>query len=326
MNILVTGATGFLGYHIAKDLIDQGHKVYNFSRSHNTELEELGVKTRKGDLSNQDSVDKALTDIDGIFHVASKVGMWGKWHDFYQINFLGTKNLVDSAKSKGIKYFVYTSTPSVVFGKKSIENGDENTPYPDEYLSLYAKSKALAEKYVLESNQENFSVTALRPHLIYGERDKNIIPRLVDAQTKGRLKSVGNRENLVDIIYVENASKAHIDAFNELQNEKKNAGKPYFIGQERPVNLWSFIDQILECKGLGPVKKSIGLSKAYKIGHLVEIFLKLFRIFNVHPPMTRFVALQFGTSHYFSHKNAEKDFGYKPIVSIEESLKRLRLN
>lgn len=324
MNILVTGATGFLGHHIAKLLKDQGHHVYNFSRSHNAELDEIGVTTRKGNLSNKDETVNSLEGIEAVFHVASKVGMWGKWNDFYNINFLGTKNLVDACKEKGIKTFVYTSTPSVVFGKDSIENGNENTPYPEEYLSLYAKSKALAEEYVLKSNDDSFKVCAIRPHLIYGERDKNIIPRLVDAQTKGKLKAVGNRENMVDIIYVENAAQAHIDAFNELQKEQKNAGKAYFIGQERPVNLWQFIDQILECKGLGPVKKSISLSKAYKIGHIVEIFLKSFRIFNVHPPMTRFVALQFGTSHYFSHENAKNDFGYNPKVTIEESLNRLR--
>jgi nucleoside-diphosphate-sugar epimerase len=324
MKVLVTGATGFLGHHIAKMLKDQGHDVFNFSRSHNSELDEISVQTIKGDLADKAAIEKSLEGIEAVFHVASKVGMWGKWEDFYNINYLGTKNLVDACKAQGIKTFVYTSTPSVVFGKDSIENGNESTPYPKEYLSLYAKSKALAEEYVLSTNDEDFKVCAIRPHLIYGERDKNIIPRLVDAQSKGKLKAVGNRDNLVDIIYVENAAQAHIDAFNELLDEQKNAGKAYFIGQERPVNLWEFIDQILECKGLGPVKKSISLSKAYKIGHIVEIFLKSFRIFNVHPPMTRFVALQFGTSHYFSHANAKNDFGYTPKVTIEESLQRLR--
>lgn len=324
MKILVTGASGFLGYHIAEMLVEEGHEVFNFSRNHSEELDKIQVKTRRGNLANEREIREALKDIEAVFHVASKVGMWGKWEDFYQINTIGTRNLVDICQEMGIEKFVYTSTPSVVFGRDSIENGNEDIPYPKEFLSLYAKSKALAEEYVLKSNSDKFSVTAIRPHLIYGERDKNIIPRLVEAQSSGRLKSVGDRKNLVDIIYVENAAKAHIDAFKELCTSKKNAGQAYFIGQEKPVNLWQFIDQLLACKGLGPVKKSISLSKAYKIGAVIEFFLKSFRIFNIHPPMTRFVALQFGTSHYFSHEKAERDFGYSPKITIEESLKRLR--
>lgn len=324
MNILITGASGFLGLHIAKELKDQGHSVINFSRSHTDELEQLNIPTRTGNLADKDSIVKALEGIEAVFHVASKVGMWGKWEDFYSINYLGTKNLADACIDKEIKTFVYTSTPSVVFGTEEIIKGDETIPYPKKYISLYAKSKALAEEYVLGLNSDKFKVTSIRPHLIYGERDKNIIPRLVAAQAKGKLKAIGDRTNLVDIIYVENAAKAHVDAFNELITDAKNSGKAYFIGQEHPVNLWDFIDQILECKGLPPVKKSISVAKAYKIGSCIEFFLNLFKIFNIHPPMTKFVALQLGTSHYFSHENAKNDFGHEPKVTIEESLRRLR--
>jgi nucleoside-diphosphate-sugar epimerase len=323
VKVLVTGATGFLGYHIAEQLLAQGHEVVNFSRSHTNELDKLNVTTIKGDITNSQDIDNALQGTEAIFHVASKVGMWGKWEDFYAINYLGTKNLVDAAKKVGIKTFVYTSTPSVVFGKDSIENGSSETPYPSEYLSLYAKSKALGEKYVLAAQSKDFNVTAIRPHLIYGERDKNIIPRLIESYKKGKLKIIGDGNNMVDVVYVENAAQAHIEAFNELLNEKKNAGKAYFIGQEKPVKLWDFINQILKSKGLGQVKKRISLPTAYMIGHLVEIFLKLFKIYNIHPPMTRFVALELGTSHYFDHEDAKRDFGHRPKVSLEESLKRI---
>lgn len=324
MKILVTGATGFLGYHIAEILLSQGHEVINFSRSHTEELERLGVKTIKGNLQNKEEIRNALKDINAVFHVASKVGMWGRWEDFYNINYIGTKNLVDIMKEIGIPSLVYTSTPSVVFGKDSINEGNEDIDYPKEYLSLYAKSKALAEKYVLDQTSENFKTTSIRPHLIYGERDKNIIPRLVEAKKKGKLKIIGDGNNLVDIIYVKNAAQAHVDAFKELLADAKNSGKAYFIGQEKPVNLWDFINHILESKGLEHVKKSIPVKRAYTIGAVIEFFLKLFKIFNVHPPMTRFVALQLGTSHYFSHERAKRDFGYSPKVTIEESLERLR--
>lgn len=324
MKILVTGAGGFLGYYIARDLKKLGHEVFNFSRSHHKDLDELGITTREGNLNDPSSIDRALEGIEAVFHVAGKVAMWGKWDDFYQTNTIGTKNLVLSCKSKGIKKFIYTSTPSVVFSSGDILGGDESMEYPEVYLSLYAKSKMLAEKYVLSSNSDEFQTCALRPHLIFGPRDKNIIPRLIAAAQKGKLKRIGDGSNLVDIIYVENAAKAHIQAFEKLEKDSAVSGSAYFIAQERPVKLWDFIDNILEINGQTSVTKSISMSTAYRLGCLVEIFLRLFKIWNVHPPMTRFVALQLGKSHYFSHKRAERDFDYSPSISIEEAIEKIR--
>ncbi len=324
MNILVTGAGGFLGFYIARDLKELGHKVYNFSRSHHRDLDQLEITTRIGNLNNPESIEKALKNIDAVFHVAGKVAMWGKWDDFYQTNTIGTKNLVEACKKKGIKKFIYTSTPSVVFGEGDILGEDENLEYPKKYLSLYAKSKMLAEKYVLDQNSENFLTCALRPHLIFGPRDKNIIPRLIEASKKNKLKVVGDGENLVDIIYVENAAQAHIQAFEQLSTDSKVAGSSYFIAQERPVKLWDFINQILQINGQSPITKKIPTNTAYRVGAIIEFFLKLFRVWNIHPPMTRFVALQLGKSHYFSHKKAQTDFNYSPSISIEEAIEKIR--
>ncbi|WP_417334949.1 NAD-dependent epimerase/dehydratase family protein [Halobacteriovorax marinus] len=323
MKILVTGAGGFLGFYIARDLKSLGHEVYNFSRTHHADLDQIEVTTRTGNLNDPESIEAALDGIEVIFHVAGKVAMWGKWDDFYQTNTVGTKNLVHAAKKKSIKKFIYTSTPSVVFGEGDIINGDESLPYPDDSLSLYAKSKMLAEQFVLEQNSKEFLTCALRPHLIFGPRDKNIIPRLVEAQKKKKLKRIGDGENLVDIIYVENAAKAHIQAFEKLSADSPVAGSAYFIAQERPVNLWDFINKILEVNGQSKVTKSISVKKAYFIGTIIEKILRLFKVWNIHPPMTRFVALQLGKSHYFKHDKAVNDFSYHPDISIEESLKRI---
>lgn len=325
MKVLITGATGFLGFQLAHDLTRKGYEVSNFSRSHSRELDQIGVKTIKGDLCNIQDIKKAIatTQFEAIFHVASKVGMWGRWRDFYNINFQGTKNLFDeAAKSSTIKYFIYTSTPSVVFEEKSLINADETIPYAKNSLSLYAKSKILAEQYVLTTNT-HLLTCALRPHLIYGKNDKNIIPRLIQARKKNKLKIIGDGENLVDIIHVENASHAHILALLELKDEAKNNKKPYFIAQEKPVKLWEFINSILISKDLAPVESKINLKLAYILGYTIEIILKSFRIYNIHPSMTRFVALQLGRSHYFSHQNAHNDFNYAPLFDIKESLNRI---
>ncbi|MCO4795107.1 MAG: NAD-dependent epimerase/dehydratase family protein [Bacteriovoracaceae bacterium] len=320
MKVLVTGAGGFLGTHIAKKLIDQGHQVINLSRGNYPHLEKMGIKSFKADLQNHNEIEVALDNVDAVIHTASKVAMWGKWEDFQKINVEGTKNLVNLCKKKGIKYFVNTSSPSVVFGDESLEGVDETVDYPSTYYSRYAKSKAESEKWVLEQASETFKVVSLRPHLIYGPGDKNLFPRLIEAAKKGKLKRVGDGKNKVDVIYVENAAIAHLNALDKLKTDNSINGRAYFLGQERPVILWDFINEILDRAKAPRPKKNISFNKAYKIGNVIEKSLEFLSIYNVHPPMTRFVALQLSKSHWFNHSNAEKDLGFKPTFTIEEGL------
>ena len=126
----------------------------------------------------------------------------------------------------------------------------------------------------------------------------------------------------MDVIYVENAAEAHILALEKLELGHPIAGRAYFVGQG-PVNLWDFINTIITKAGLPKVTKTITLKKAYALGFIIESLLKLLRIYKVHPPMTRFVALQLGKSHYFSHKNIESDLGFKPQISINDGVDRL---
>lgn len=321
--VMITGAGGFLGGYIAKKLAcNPNYELYSFSRSHYPKLKDLGVNERLGDLKNYSDVKKALEGMDAVIHTASMVGMWGRYEDFFQTNVVGTENILKAMKELGIKKLVYTSTPSVAFGRQSLCGVDESTPYPERYLSNYAKTKAIAEQKVLSANGSKLCTVALRPHLIFGPGDLNLIPRVIEAQKKGRLKIVGNGENLVDVTYVENAADAHIMALEKLSPESAIAGKAYFLGQG-PIKLWDFTNEILLRSGLPPVTKKISIKTAFAIGFIIESILKIFRIYNIHPPMTRFVSLQLGKSHYFSHKNLERDLGYIPAISIEEGIDKL---
>lgn len=324
MKILVTGAGGFIGKYVVKILLKEGHNLYAFSRSKYDELENLGVTCITGDISNENEVLNASTGMDAIFHIASKVGMWGTWDSFYNTNVIGTKNVIAACEKNNIQRLIYTSTPSVVFGNEDICNETEEISYPDKYLNYYAHTKSIAEKLVLEANNsQSLCTVALRPHLVFGPEDKNLIPRLVDSARKGRLKIVGDGNNLVDVLYVENAAQAHVNAFKELSPKAKCCGKAYFLGQNEPVKLWSFINKILELKGVNPITKKIPTKVVYFVGYLVELFLKTFRIFDVHPIMTRFVALQLSKSHYFNHEAAKAEINFDPIISTNEALKKI---
>lgn len=325
MRILVTGGGGFLGSYIIKELLkNPTYIVTNFSRHSYPSLEELGVPTIKGDLRVIEDVNRALDQgFDAIFHVAALAGVWGKYEDFYSINYLGTKNLVEVAKAKGVRRFVYTSTPSVVFGKGDLLGVDETTPYASEHLNAYSETKTMAEKLVLEMNDnKNFLTCAIRPHLIWGPGDPHLFPRVIQKGKEGKLKIVGDGENLVDIIFVENAALAHVQAFEHLTPSSPVCGQAYFVGQERPVKLWDFINQILGFVKVEPVMNAIDVTTAYRLGWALEKIFKFLGIQKPEPPMTRFVALNLGKSHYFSHAKAKKDFGYVPKVSIEEGLKK----
>lgn len=324
MKILVTGASGFLGFAIAKKLRAQGHDIVNFSRRAPEKLFAIGVDTFEGDLKEASDLRDLFEthQFDAVFHVAGKIAMWGDWSDFLQINYLGTKLLLELAKTYGVKKFIYTSSPSVAFGKNDLLGVDESVGYPEEYLSMYAKSKAMAEQEVLKANCAEFLTCALRPHLIFGPGDENLIPRLLKSHCTGKLKRVGNGENLVDVVYVDNAADAHIQALEHLSFNSGVDGEAFFIGQG-PVNLWNFIDQIMQKHQLPKVSKEISFKKAYAIGSVIEAGLKLTRKVDIDPPMTRFVAMQLAKSHYFSHKKAQERLHWSPKVTLDQAISNL---
>lgn len=320
--VLVTGAGGFLGQYIARDLIAAGYEVYSFSRSRYEALDNMGVIQRQGDLSQYADVEKAFAGIDAVIHTASLVGMWGRYEDFYKTNVTGTENVIRACHINHISKLIYTSTPSVAFADKNLCNVDESIGYPDKYLSMYAKTKAIAEKMVLMANSGVLSTVAIRPHLIFGPGDLNLVPRVVLAAKSNRLKIIGDGENLVDVTYVENASLAHVLALEQLNAFAAIAGKAYFLGQG-PIKLWDFTNEILTRSGLEPVTKKVPFKLAYFTGLLIELCLKVIGKYDVDPVMTRFVALQLGKSHYYCHDRIEKDLGFKAKYSIKEGLDRL---
>lgn len=319
-NILITGAGGFLGRYIVKILLSQGHSVHGLGRTIHQDLIDQGVTWHQADIRNFQALLIATQGIDAVIHCASKIAMWGDWNDFLSINVDGTKNLLNACLQNNVKKLVYTSTPSVVFARESIIAGDESIPYPKNSVSKYGRSKALAETKVLSIKQDQLYTCALRPHLIFGPGDDHLVPRLVEAAKSGRLKIIGNGENEVDIIAVQNAAMAHVQALESLGPDSNSNGQAYFVGQDQPVNLWNFTNTLLEFHGVKKLEKKIPFRLAYMIGACCELMAKIFKIKNDNLPMTRFVSMQLAKSHWFKHDKAKRDFQYTPILSTEEAL------
>jgi len=323
MKALVTGGGGFLGGAIATKLVARGDEVRSFSRGPHADLESLGVEHIQGDLADSEAVSRAVRDSDVVFHVGAKAGVWGPYADYLATNVTGTENIIAACRREDVGKLVYTSTPSVVFGALDQEGVDESTPYPSSYETAYPETKAMAERKVLASNSPELATVALRPHLIWGPGDNHLVPRIVARGRAGKLRKIGRRPCLVDSIYIDNAADAHIRAFEKLTPQAACAGKPYFISNDEPMPVFDLINKILAAAGVSPVTRSIPVPVAVAVGWMMETAYGLFSI-TEEPPMTRFVAHQLATSHWFDISAARRDLGYVPSVTIDEGLERLK--
>ncbi len=322
MKALVTGGGGFLGSAIVRQLLERGDEVITLQRGDYPKLREWGVHTIRGDLVDKQVIMDAAKDCDIIFHVAAKAGVWGDYDEYYRANVLATYNVIEACRQHDINYLVYTSTPSVVFDGENEVDINESTPYTRKFFNAYQRTKAEAEQQVLAANSETLKTVALRPHLIWGPGDPHLVPRLISRARAGKLKLVGDGLNKVDSCYVDNAALAHRLAAEELMQDGKCAGKAYFISNGEPLTMFELINRILACAKLRPVEQTIPTGLAYAVGMILEGIYKLLRMKD-EPLMTRFVARQLSTSHWFDLTAAKNDFGYHPTISIDEGMQRL---
>jgi nucleoside-diphosphate-sugar epimerase len=327
MHALVTGGGGFLGRYIVEQLVARGDRVRTLQRHAYPELEALGIEIVRGDIRARDAAVSACRDIDCVFHVAALAGIGMDRRAYGGINLLGTENVLAACRQNGVPRLVFTSSPSVVFAGRDQAGIDESVPYNFQWLTAnrawYSLSKARAEQAVLAANSSEFKTCALRPHLLWGPRDSHLIPRLIARARSGRLRRVGEGTNLVDVTYVENAAEAHLLAADALASvNSRVAGKAYFVSQGEPVSCWRWIDEILALVDLPPVRKSISLKTAWRVGRVGEAAYRVLRL-KGEPPMTRFLAAQLATSHWFDIGAARRDLGYVPRVSTAEGMRQL---
>ncbi len=321
---LVTGGGGFLGRAIVEQLLARGDRVRSFARGQYPQLATLGVQVIQGDLADAAAVRNAVHGCDLVFHVAAKAGLWGRYDDYHRPNVIGTENVIAACRAEHVPHLIYTGSPSVVFDGTDIEGVDESAPYPAHYHSDYSKTKAIAEQAVLAANDDHRLATiALRPHLIWGPRDNHIIPRLINRARAGQLRIIGDGKNQIDTIYIDNAAEAHLLAADALRDNPAAAGRAYFISQGAPVLAWQFINQILETADLPPITRSSSRRSARTIGAILETTHTLFRI-KAEPKMTRFLADELATSHFFDISAARSQLRYTPRISTDEGLQRLR--
>lgn len=320
---LVTGGGGFLGRAIVEQLIVRGVPVTSFARGAYPQLEARGVRAIQGDLADARAVARACAGQAVVFHVAAKAGMWGPHAEFHRVNVVGTQHVIDGCRAGAVRRLVYTSTPSVVFAGGDLCGVDESAPYPSRYDAAYPETKALAERLVLAANDGTLATVALRPHLIWGPGDPHFVPRLTARARAGRLRIVGDGRNVADFIYVDDAAAAHVQAAERLAPRSTVAGRVYFLSAGAPRPLWTMVNHLLEAAGLPPVTRAVPARLAWAAGCVLELVHRGLRL-RGEPMMTRFLARELATSHWFDVSAARRDLGWEPRVDLTEGLRRLR--
>lgn len=322
---IVTGGGGFVGKALCAALRAAGHEVLSLSRKSYPELDAIGVRTAQVDIGAAvESWAHLFKGYDGVFHTAAKVDMWGRYKDFFNTNVHGTRNIIAACKSAGIRALVFTSSPSVVHTGKDLLGVDERQNYPKHFHAFYPQTKAQAEGEVLAADyRDGLRTVALRPHLIWGPHDTNLIPTIVERARCGKLTRIGSGENKVDITYIEDCVQAHVAAMQTLETDPDRAGgKAYFISQGEPVVMWRWIDRVLAAHGLPSVSRSVSASVAMPLALVIESLARVLLLVGIEikPLLTRFLVSEMATSHYFDISAAKRDLGYVPRFTVEEAM------
>jgi nucleoside-diphosphate-sugar epimerase len=330
--VLVTGGTGFLGRHLVGRLLGTGRRVRILGRTPAPDLEQRGVDFVRASLEDAAAVLAACEGVETVFHVAAKVGVWGRYDDFFRINVMGTRAVLAGCRAHGVKRLVYTSTPSVVYNGRDLAGVNESLPLTTACPSPYPVTKAIAEGEVLAANEATLRTVALRPHLIWGIGDPHLVPRLLQRARTGRLRITGSGCNRVDLVHVENVVDATLLAENALAvsspadrketGSRRADGRAYFITNGEPVVLWEWINTLLRSLGEPVVTKRISLRTASALGAACELAWRALPLTG-EPPMTRFVAAELAKDHWFDISAARRDLGYVPRVGMEQGTAEL---
>lgn len=326
MKVLVTGASGFLGRAVASAVRDAGHEVRTFQRRPSG-LAGAGVPAASGvsdvlgTMTDAAAVAHAVDGVEAVVHLAAKVSLAGDPADFERVNVEGTRTLLAAARAAGASRFVFVSSPSVAHTGSSISGDGAAPASPAQARGDYARTKAAAELLALAADAPGFAVVAVRPHLVWGPGDTQLVGRIVDRAARGRLPLLDSGAALIDSCYVDNAASAMVAALDRADADEVH-GNAYVVTNGEPRPVADLLDGICRASGVPAPRWHVPAGVARAAGSLVEAVWRV-RPGEDEPPMTRFLAEQLSTSHWFDQRRTRQDLRWEPSVSIDEGLRRL---
>ena len=329
MVVLLTGGSGFLGTAIVREILQDSSpvqvkelRVFDLNPLKNTD--DKRIKFIQGDVRDKEAILEASKDADLVIHSAAIVD-WGtkSEEEIMAVNVQGTRNVIESCISNGVKALVYTSSLDVLYDGNPLVNVDEHTPYPEKHATSYCASKYLGEKSVLEANGKALRTCSLRPADIYGEGDPYHIGSLINMAKGGFYVRLGNGKSKCQHVYVRNVAYAHVLAGAALLQGNKNVpGQAYFMTDGPPTNFFTFFDKFVEGTGYRIRPKNLWLPRwfAYGLGCISEFIAKLVSpIKKYTPKMSRFAVTYTCTDYTFNSDKARNDFGFIPKYDSKEA-------
>lgn len=316
MKVLVTGASSLLGSETLERLVAAGHDTRAFQRNPcGTTPDEV-----LGDVADPAAVAAAVRGVDTVVHLAAKVGAVGPWPEYERTNVHGTATLVEAAVAAGVQRFVQVSSPSVAHAGSSLVGAPAGAADPSTARGNYARSKAIAELTALRANVDGFAVIAVRPHQVWGPGDTQFVGRIVDRAAQGRMVLIGSGAALVDTTYIDNAAEALVAA---AERADRLGGRAFVVSNGQPRPIAEILNRVVGAAGLGPVRRRVPTRVALVGGAVAErAWARLGRAGD--PPMTRFVAEQMSTAHWFDQRATRRALEWEPLVNIDEGFERLR--
>ena len=321
MKVLVTGTGSLLLGGIASELVRRGDDVVCLQRRPSAFIGHQNAQESLADICDTEAVVAAAQGCDAIIHGAARVGVVGSQKDFYDTNVLGTRNILQATEQHNISRLVFVSTPSVAHTGDSLIGAPAGEAKIGRSRSYYAESKAIAERTVLNARNEHLAVVAVRPHLVWGPGDTQLVGRIVDRAASGRLAVIGTGNALVDSTYIDNAISAHIAALDALHIGSACDGKAYVVSNGEPRTVNELMRSMCESAGVSFEPRHVSLAMGIRLGSLIERLWPLMR--SSEPPLTRFVAEQLGTAHWFDQRAVQEDLGWTPHVSLDEGFHHL---
>ena len=320
MKVLLTGSSSLLGAQTARRLAARGDTVVTLQRRPAEVAVELGLEEHLGDVTDPAAVARALAGTDAVIHLAARVGVVGSREDFFTTNVVGTRTVLAAAHGAGVGRFVFVSSPSVAHTGASIAGQGAQPADPRRARGEYSRSKALAEKEVLAADAEGFATVAVRPHLVWGPGDTQLVGRIVERAREGRLGLVAGGRALIDTTYIDNAADALVAAADRAEVAH---GGAFIVSNGQPRTVEEMVTAICAAAGVPGPSLSVPKPVAWLGGAVAETVWKAARR-DDDPPMTRFLAGQLGTAHWFDLRETRRVLQWSPQVGLDEGFERLR--
>lgn len=314
--VLVTGASGMLGGAVARTLAARGARVRTFQRR---PAHVDGAHDVLGSLTDSVAVERAVDGCDAVVHLAAKVDITGPEHEYRQVNVEGTRHLLAAARASGARRFVQVSSPSVAHIGGSLVGAPAGPAEPGLARGPYARTKAAAELLALAADSDAMRVVAVRPHVVWGPGDTQLVGRVVARARAGRLPVLGSGAPLIDTTYVDNAADALVAAVTAPDDV---CGQAYVVTNGEPRPVVELLRAICAASGAPAPRVHVPGVVARALGAgLDAVWVRL--PLAGEPPLTRFVAEQLSTAHWFDQRRTREALGWSPRVSLDEGLARL---